>query len=94
VGIVAANTDSGTVSARIAGLARLAGRAQPAGRADLPHRPIRHVVFAHLNISPAARRVLDSGVTWGNWVMPPLLEVAAVGRASLGVAMVRFSRTE
>jgi ABC-2 type transport system permease protein len=59
--------------------------------------PIRHVVFARLDISPAARRVLDLGVTWGNWVVPPLLEVAivaATGLALLGVAIVRFSKTE
>jgi ABC-2 type transport system permease protein len=59
--------------------------------------PIRHVVFARLDISPAARRVLDRGVTWGNWVVPPLLEVAivaAIGLALLGVAIVRFSKVE
>jgi ABC-2 type transport system permease protein len=59
--------------------------------------PIRHVVFAHLDISPAARHVLDPGVTWGHWVVPPLLEaaiVAVVGLALLGVAMIRFSKTE
>src|ERR1700743_75722 len=54
--------------------------------------PIRHVVFATLNISPAARPALDPGVTWGNWVVPPLLEagiVAAIGVVLLCVAIVR-----
>ncbi|HEX3588701.1 MAG TPA: ABC transporter permease [Pseudonocardiaceae bacterium] len=59
--------------------------------------PIRHVVFAQLHISPAARHVLDPGVTWGNWVVPPILEAAivlAIGVVLLGVAIVRFSRED
>jgi ABC-2 type transport system permease protein len=59
--------------------------------------PIRHVVFARLDISPAARAALDPGVTWGSWVVPPLLEaaiVAAIGLVLLGVAIARFSKEE
>lgn len=57
--------------------------------------PIRHVVFAQLDISPAARQALDPGVTWGNWVVPPLLEagiVLAIGVVLLCGAIVSFSR--
>jgi ABC-2 type transport system permease protein len=59
--------------------------------------PIRHVVFAQLDISPAARAALDPGVTWGSWVVPPLLEaaiVAAIGLVLLGIAIARFSKEE
>jgi hypothetical protein len=59
--------------------------------------PIRHVVFARLDINPAARAALDPGVTWGSWVVPPLLEaaiVAAIGLVLLGVAIARFSKEE
>src|ERR1700751_2900058 len=40
--------------------------------------PMRKIVFSHLSISPAARRALDSGVTWFGWHVPTLLEVAIV----------------
>jgi ABC-2 type transport system permease protein len=59
--------------------------------------PIRHVVFAHLNISAAARNALDPGVTWGTWHVPVLLElgvVAALGATMLGIAIAAFSRSE
>jgi ABC-2 type transport system permease protein len=59
--------------------------------------PIRHVVFARLDISPAARHVLDPGVTWGSWVVPPIAEAGIVlllGIALLGVAIAEFSRED
>ena len=59
--------------------------------------PMRRAVFAHLNISPAARRALDPGVTWGGWHVPGALEAAVVGligAAMLGVAIWQFSRAE
>ncbi|HWE89633.1 MAG TPA: ABC transporter permease [Pseudonocardiaceae bacterium] len=59
--------------------------------------PIRHVVFAHLNVSAAARSALDPGVTWGSWHVPVLLElgvVAALGATMLGIAIAAFSRSE
>jgi ABC-2 type transport system permease protein len=59
--------------------------------------PMRHLVFEHLEISEAARRTLDPGVTWFGWQVPPLLEVAIVllmGIALLGLAARRFSRAE
>jgi ABC-2 type transport system permease protein len=59
--------------------------------------PIRHVVFTQLDIAPAARRVLDPGVTWGGWVVPPILEagiVLLIGIVLLGVAVAEFSRED
>jgi ABC-2 type transport system permease protein len=59
--------------------------------------PIRHTVFEHLTISPVARHALDSGVTWGSWHVPAVLEAAIVlvlGLVMLGVAIAEFSRTE
>jgi ABC-2 type transport system permease protein len=59
--------------------------------------PMRRVVFAHLHISPAARRALDPGVTWWGWRVPAGLEalvIALLGLVMLGVAIVEFSRTE
>ncbi|HVV21880.1 MAG TPA: ABC transporter permease [Pseudonocardiaceae bacterium] len=59
--------------------------------------PIRHVVFTQLDIAPAARRVLDPGVTWGGWVVPPILEagiVLLIGIVLLGAAVAEFSRED
>jgi len=59
--------------------------------------PMRRLVFSHLNITPAARRVLDPGLTWWSWRVPALLEAAVVlviGVVLLGVAIVEFSATE
>jgi ABC-2 type transport system permease protein len=59
--------------------------------------PMRRLVFDHLNISAAARRALDPGVTWWGWHVPTLLEagvVAAIGVACLFVAIVEFSGRE
>ena len=57
--------------------------------------PMRHVVFAHLNISDQVRQALDPGVFWGSWQVPPVLEaliVLVLGLAMLGIAIVEFSR--
>jgi ABC-2 type transport system permease protein len=59
--------------------------------------PMRHLVFRHLDVSEAARRTLDPGVTWFGWPVPPLAEVGMVlvlGLAMLGLAIWQFSRTE
>jgi ABC-2 type transport system permease protein len=59
--------------------------------------PMRRIVFSHLDISPAARRALDPGVTWWGWRVPSLLEagvVVALGLVMLGIAIVQFSSTE
>jgi ABC-2 type transport system permease protein len=59
--------------------------------------PMRRAVFAHLDISPFARRALDPGVTWWGWHVPGLLEagvVALLGLAMLLVAILEFSQAE
>ncbi|MFZ2050684.1 MAG: ABC transporter permease [Solirubrobacteraceae bacterium] len=59
--------------------------------------PMRRAVFAHLNISEAARKALDPGVTWFGWRVPGLLEagvVAILGIAMLAIAIAEFSRVE
>jgi ABC-2 type transport system permease protein len=56
--------------------------------------PIRRLVFSHLDISDAARRTLDPGVTWWGWHLPSLLEAGVVfllGLVMLGVAIWEFS---
>jgi ABC-2 type transport system permease protein len=59
--------------------------------------PMRRLVFSQLNISPAARRALDPGITWWGWHVPAPLEAAvilALGVGMLGIAIWEFSRTE
>ncbi|HEX4189052.1 MAG TPA: ABC transporter permease [Solirubrobacteraceae bacterium] len=59
--------------------------------------PMRSAVFAHIDISSAARRALDPGVTWWGWRVPSLVEaavVAVIGLVMLAVAIVQFSRAE
>src|SRR5256714_6617038 len=59
--------------------------------------PMRRAVFAHLDISQAARRALDPGVTWWGWHVPGLLEAAVVALLGVGmlvIAILQFSRTD
>ena len=59
--------------------------------------PMRHLVFAHLDVTATARATLDPGVSWFGRQLPPLFEVGMVlvlGLALLGAAIWRFSRTE
>lgn len=59
--------------------------------------PMRSLVFDQLSLNPAARAALDPGITWGGWQVPVALQVALVvvlGVALLGVAVLRFARTE
>jgi ABC-2 type transport system permease protein len=59
--------------------------------------PMRRLVFAHLTLSPAARRTLDPGVTWWSWRLPALLEagvVLALGLLMLAIAIAEFGATE
>jgi ABC-2 type transport system permease protein len=59
--------------------------------------PMRRLVFSHLSISPLARRALDSGITWGGWHVPALVEAGVVlllGLVMLAVAIWEFSATE
>jgi ABC-2 type transport system permease protein len=60
-------------------------------------QPMRHVVFSHLDLSPAAEHALAPGVTWWGWTVPialQLLVLGGLGAAVLLVAITRFSRAE
>jgi ABC-2 type transport system permease protein len=59
--------------------------------------PLRHVVFAHLDVDPATRARFDPGIVWGDWAVPVALQIAiTVGITVLLMllAVVRFRRTE
>jgi ABC-2 type transport system permease protein len=59
--------------------------------------PMRRAIFAHLNISAAARKALDPGVTWWGWRVPTALEaavIAALGLGMLFIAIWEFSRAQ
>jgi ABC-2 type transport system permease protein len=59
--------------------------------------PMRRAIFAHLDISAAARRALDPGVTWWGWRVPGLLEagvIVVLGLVMLFIAIWEFSRAE
>jgi ABC-2 type transport system permease protein len=59
--------------------------------------PMRRAIFAHLDISAAARHALAPGVTWFGWHVPSLLEAAVIallGLVMLFIAIWEFSRAE
>ena len=59
--------------------------------------PMRHVVFAELDLSPQARTALDPGISWGGWLVPvwcSVLVVAVLGAVMLCLAAVQFRRTD
>ena len=59
--------------------------------------PMRHAVFSHLSLSPAATAALDPGITWGGWKVPDGLSlglVAVLGVLLLGLAIAEFRKTE
>ncbi len=59
--------------------------------------PMRRAVFAHIPIPPEVAARLNGGVTWDGWRLPSTLALAVVGVVGLvllGIAIVRFSKTE
>jgi ABC-2 type transport system permease protein len=59
--------------------------------------PMRHAVFSHLSIVPAAASELSPGVTWDGWRVPIGLSlgmVALMGAVLLGIAIAEFRKTE
>lgn len=59
--------------------------------------PMRRLVFAHLDVSEAARATLVPGVSWWGWHLPAGVEVLMIvvlGLVLLSLAVARFSRTE
>jgi ABC-2 type transport system permease protein len=60
-------------------------------------QPMRHVVFAHLDLSPAATRALDPRITWMGWPVPIALQLvvlASLGLLVFAIAVRRFSQTD
>ena len=59
--------------------------------------PLRHVVFARLDVSPADLARYDPGIRWGTFLVPTGLEILltiAFSVLLLGLAVMRFRRTE
>jgi len=59
--------------------------------------PIRRLVFAHLDLTPAVRARLAPGLTWGGWHVPIAVEVAVLavlGLALLATAIAQFGRAD
>jgi ABC-2 type transport system permease protein len=59
--------------------------------------PVRRAVFAHLDVPPATDRLLNPGVTWGNWRVPTAVElliVAGMGLVMLLVAIWQFRKAD
>jgi ABC-2 type transport system permease protein len=59
--------------------------------------PMRTAVFSHVAIPPDVAAKLNAGVTWDGWRLPSGLALAIVGIVALvllGIAIVRFSKTE
>jgi daunorubicin resistance ABC transporter membrane protein len=59
--------------------------------------PMRHVVFSHLDLTPAAAAVLDPQLTWNGWPVPfalQLVVLTGLGLVTFAVAVKRFSKTD
>jgi len=59
--------------------------------------PMRHAVFSHLPLDPAAVHALSPAITWAGWPVPIMLSlgiVAVMGLAMMGVAIATFSKPE
>jgi ABC-2 type transport system permease protein len=59
--------------------------------------PMRRLVFGHLDISAAARKALDPGITWWGWHLPAVFEagvVLALGLVMLAIAIWEFNAAE
>jgi ABC-2 type transport system permease protein len=59
--------------------------------------PMRRAVFAHVAVPSEVAVRLNGGVTWDGWRLPSGLALAVVGVVGLvllGIAIVRFSKTD
>jgi ABC-2 type transport system permease protein len=59
--------------------------------------PMRRAVFEHIDAPAAVHQAASTGLTWGTWRVPTLLElaiVAAIGLGMLGVAILEFRKAE
>jgi daunorubicin resistance ABC transporter membrane protein len=60
-------------------------------------QPMRDVLFSHMDLSPAASRLLDHPLTWNGWAVPlavQLLVLTALGALVFAIAVSRFSKTD
>jgi ABC-2 type transport system permease protein len=58
---------------------------------------MREAVFSHLDITPAAARALDPGISWNAWRVPNSLALGLVamnGLALLSLAIAQSRKTE
>lgn len=59
--------------------------------------PMRQAVFSHLALPPQVNALLNPGVQWFGWQVPPSMELALVallGLALLGIAIAQFRKAE
>jgi ABC-2 type transport system permease protein len=59
--------------------------------------PMRHAVFVHLSLFPAAVRALSPSITWAGWPVPIPLSlgiVAAMGLSMMCIAIATFAKPE
>jgi hypothetical protein len=59
--------------------------------------PMRKAVFSHPDVTPAAARALDPGISWNAGRVPNSLALglaAVIGLALLGLAIAQFRKTE
>jgi ABC-2 type transport system permease protein len=59
--------------------------------------PMRSVVVSHLDLSAAAARTLNPGITWNGWSVPvglQLVMLTVLGLLAFAVAVQRFSKTD
>lgn len=60
-------------------------------------QPMRYVVFQHVDVPPAASRVLAPHITWFGWTVPVGLQVlvsVVLGLVLLAIAVRQFSKAE
>jgi ABC-2 type transport system permease protein len=59
--------------------------------------PMRHAVFSHLSVPPAATASIAPGISWNGWLVPDGLSlgiVAIIGVGMLFLAIAQFRKTE
>jgi ABC-2 type transport system permease protein len=59
--------------------------------------PMRRAVFAHANLTAAARQKFSPGLHWGAWRLPVSVElslVAAITLVTIGISVVFFSKQD
>jgi ABC-2 type transport system permease protein len=60
-------------------------------------QPMRHAVFSHVHLTPAAAAVVDRPLTWAGWPVPVALQLViltVIGLVVFGIAVRRFAKTD